>query len=507
MPFSRENDDQPYHKYYTFRKSTLAVQALFLQPYWHRAWILQEIAVAKEATVYYGNHILPFQYIMNAHHTLLAHSQDCCSSFSAGDSMSTEVFPGWNFVLSGFLSIMQPVKFRLSHTLHGTDSLEGIGLSANLSLRELLFNARIWREATDPRDFVYSSLGLVLDNNTESIPIDYSASVAEVYSRAAMRVFEDDQDFSALEYHNHGRDNSLKIPSWVPDWRLKYHLEAGHGRKLQCAALQYSSFRAAKDTKFNGKLQSDLCLAVNSIKVDTITAIGSSWNPEFKEGERNWKSPGLRIQPAENIAAQISEWRHIAGLPEDIGAGKLSTREHQFWRTVFSDTIAERKDPGPTQYRRMEAKDFSDIKAFREQLRGMDTPSGWFDMFTTDGPNLGSFHVSTISRGFFATEGDQFGLALTSPNNNVMEGDEIHVIEGSSLPVILRRTEFTGKRVHGSGSGSAIEETKYLLSAPLKDCIHAEKTVYQCMGFAYVEGVMDGEAVDQEHLFSEVYIR
>ena len=207
----------------------------------------------------------------------------------------------------------------------------------------------------------------------------------------------------------------------------------------------------------------------------------------------------MRMQPANEIMAQLSEWRRLAGLPAELESGTLSLRERAFCRTVFVDTMCERHGPEPISHRRMAAKDFGNIKNFLEKLRSGDVPEHYLLSFTTAAPNFGSHQVATVSRRFFVTEGGRFGLGLSSLNNTVEVGDEVHVIEGSNLPVILRRVE------HQEANNS-----KYLLSAPLEECNHvhdAEKRVYQCMGFSYVDGIMGGEVVDRRSRFSEVHLR
>jgi hypothetical protein len=493
MPFFRKQDEEPYHTNYAWRKSAVAVMALLNKPYWHSAWMLQEVAVAKNPVVYYGNHIIPFDYFVKAGTNVLQHSRQCCKGFEENTtirvkgSASDNIFPGWLSVISSSLSLIQPTKYRT------IEPLREMGAPFAVSLREVLENAHILRDAPDPKDMVFSALGLVYNSQTDPVRIDYSLSVAEVFANATIRVFEDDKNISALQINDAGRDDAVKLPSWVPDWRLESEYESMLGRKLRCLPLQYSQFAASKGSKFKGKIQKDLCLAIQSIKVDRIIAVGTYWVPGGETQDQDWTIRGCKTQPPESIISQLSEWRQIAGLAKD---NHSSRKEKSFWRTVFADTISFKDDDGPVKHRRMKEEDLQDIHGFPDRIRTQEPPNRLEELYSGSGPNLGSFHQSTTSRRFFVTEQGRFGLGLASEKNIVEVEDEIHVIEGSDLPVALRKI-----------SNTAGQESRYLLAAPIEDCTHLNGPVYQLMGFVYLEDVMHGEAVKRVKAFSQVHIR
>jgi hypothetical protein len=493
MPFFKKQDEESYHTNYAWRKSAVAVMALLNKPYWHSAWMLQEVAVAKNPVVHYGKHIMPFEYFVKAGRNVFQHSHECCKDFVENTTFGVEssapesVFPGWISIISSSLSLIRPTKYRMM------ESFREIEAPFAVPLREVLENAHLLRDAADPKDIVFSAVGLVYNSQTEPVRIDYSLSVAEVFSNAAIRVFEDDENISALEFNNAGRDNTVKIPSWVPDWRLESEYESMVGRRLRCFPLQYSQFTASKGSKFRGIIQSDLCLAIQSIKIDRIATVGSYWVPDGGSQEQNWTIKGQKTQPPASIISRLSEWRQIAGLANE---NHSSRKEKEFWTTVFADTISFKDDDGPIKHRRMTDEDFHGINNFADWVRTQEPPNELEDLYLGSGPNLGSFHQSTTSRRFFVTEQGRFGLGLASQNNVMEVEDEIHVIEGSNLPVTLRKL-----------SKTAGQESPYVLAAPIEDCIHLKSPIYQLMGFVYLEGAMYGEAVDHRQAFSQIHIR
>jgi len=87
--------------------------------------------------------------------------------------------------------------------------------------------------ATDPRDKVYSVVGLALDNHEIGIPIDYGCTPEQLYISVAKRLVATDVGLEIL-YSNIPK-KAFDLPSWVPDWSTWMfgthgtHLRAGYG--------------------------------------------------------------------------------------------------------------------------------------------------------------------------------------------------------------------------------------------------------------------------------------
>jgi Heterokaryon incompatibility protein (HET) len=219
MPFWAKQDPESYNRLYAWRKSVLALLDFLGQTYWMQPWTYVAAALGLDPVVYYGNHIISFKVICQAFVNLNQHAEGCCQNHVSGfQAPSSGEFPGWHFVLGSFLTIMRSLKMRMMQGLHTT------GTSTNYSLRDALDNEQFWREAEDPRDLVYGVSALILPKEQNPLPIDYNLSVGAVFAQVAIRVFQEDGDLSALAYFDSGRDNDLKLPSWVPDWCHKYKM-------------------------------------------------------------------------------------------------------------------------------------------------------------------------------------------------------------------------------------------------------------------------------------------
>ncbi|KAK4463253.1 ankyrin and HET domain-protein [Cladorrhinum samala] len=71
--------------------------------------------------------------------------------------------------------------------------------------------------ATNPRDKVYSILGLAHDRQDFSLRIDYDRPVASLYTKVASRIFYKTQNLSLLDDVLFPK-SVPELPSWVPDW-------------------------------------------------------------------------------------------------------------------------------------------------------------------------------------------------------------------------------------------------------------------------------------------------
>ena len=81
------------------------------------------------------------------------------------------------------------------------------------------------RQATDPRDKIYSLLGLMGDTMNQYLKPDYKKPVAEVYANASLHFITQSESLDPLcGWQSEGRQ--AELPSWVPDYNLNQELVA-----------------------------------------------------------------------------------------------------------------------------------------------------------------------------------------------------------------------------------------------------------------------------------------
>jgi hypothetical protein len=175
-------------------------RAFLRRPWFRRKWILQEVVLARNLLFFCG----PW----------------ACR----GDVM----------VASWYISIVAqlPLVVDESGTAMGQDLPEGCAVAQILLMLDLglvsdqkpkghclidLLQRSRQGLASNPRDHVYSLLGLTSDTYRAKITIDYKESLADTYRRVAKTIV-DQGDGIKLLYSIHGLDSDLDLPSWAPDW-------------------------------------------------------------------------------------------------------------------------------------------------------------------------------------------------------------------------------------------------------------------------------------------------
>ena len=197
--------------------SSGALERLLSHNYWTRAWVVQEIAFAREILVHADSTCVNWKSVSAFASNLWP---DCLEERYRAPALQLAYNPFYDItisreVLRGLRQISLILSLR-QNTLNGSEQ----------RLLPLLVRLGATR-ASDPVDKVYSILSLVRDTNTipntsNNITIDYDLSVKELYLKVARSNFSQDIksfDISILMYAGIGWPRTLSgLPSWVPDW-------------------------------------------------------------------------------------------------------------------------------------------------------------------------------------------------------------------------------------------------------------------------------------------------
>ena len=160
------------------------------RPWFNRVWTLQEIQLGRKAIVCCGSDDTSYKVFLVAMrklHRLLVSSRD----------------------VSGASMLNVP-------TLNG--------VAEDRTILRLLAETRK-REATDPRDKIYSLLSLLPPKLYDFMEADYSLSVEETFTWVARVCLELDRDFGFLASTGLKREQPTSLPSWVPDWKAPVELD------------------------------------------------------------------------------------------------------------------------------------------------------------------------------------------------------------------------------------------------------------------------------------------
>ncbi|EEU38295.1 uncharacterized protein NECHADRAFT_77119 [Fusarium vanettenii 77-13-4] len=167
--------------------------SLFRSRWFHRVWVLQEVAVAKSILVMYGMKQMSWV-------DLIKHGNLFLRLMAARN-----------------LSLVLPpvISYGLRQTEAGDRRLEG--RSDLLSLLQVSRNCA----CKDARDKVYSILGLLQEESVLSLQADYSPSTTPgwIFLQAAAWHVDTTKTLEILSQVD--GTSALYMPSWVPDWTRK----------------------------------------------------------------------------------------------------------------------------------------------------------------------------------------------------------------------------------------------------------------------------------------------
>lgn len=167
----------PYHA--SSGENATALQALVDLPYFRRTWIIQEAALAKEATITCGDKTGHWSSFCAALRTSKLHEVE--------DNMAA-----WVVTLSASEKSEPDTLTRLcKDTAHC--------------------------QAGDPRDRIFALMGLISDKEAALLPVDYSLSAQQVFTGiSAYWTVQGEATHLLACIFTDNRTSGL--PSWVPDW-------------------------------------------------------------------------------------------------------------------------------------------------------------------------------------------------------------------------------------------------------------------------------------------------
>ncbi|KAF1911821.1 heterokaryon incompatibility protein-domain-containing protein [Ampelomyces quisqualis] len=172
----------------------------FSIPYWERVWCVQEVSLAQRASFLVGSRELLKQDIANFTNWYI---RRFVNEIEKGPDFDQTMKPGTVFKACAMLNFTE------------------WSASGNEDLCATLDTFKRSR-ATNLRDKVYGLLGTFTQRSGKqaAIAVDYSKTVAQVYTDTVFHAFAETGTLKALSYVEHGRqyDADPEIPSWVPRW-------------------------------------------------------------------------------------------------------------------------------------------------------------------------------------------------------------------------------------------------------------------------------------------------
>lgn len=182
------------------------VPRLLSRSWFERVWVIQEVAVARQATLFCGNQDISWHSLVKA-----------VNVFSCFDQ-----FAAFGQRIAGTDTIMAAVA-RLPDLERNINNFEAFrklqdrlnSSGPNFSQLEDVFEHMRGRKATDPRDRIYAALALLPFEQSQSLKPDYTIIDYKVYRNIVLAALLK----GSLKFLRYCQPHlQTQLPSWMPDW-------------------------------------------------------------------------------------------------------------------------------------------------------------------------------------------------------------------------------------------------------------------------------------------------
>ncbi|KAK5659884.1 hypothetical protein OQA88_13347 [Cercophora sp. LCS_1] len=279
-----------------------SISKLFGRPWFHRAWVVQELVLARQVTVLCGPKSVPWEDIYAA-------AQLCAEKARR----STAVSGVMKEMAERTSVVLRLGNLQRSYRDDDNDDGDEGGQRGQRGILTLLHDFQ-YTQATLPRDKMFALLGLACDALDPEFSPDYVAPVEHIVQRYA-RVFVERGSAMELLYRS---GSTARVPSWVPDWTT-----TTHRRTIAVwPAEPHGSFSACSQVGSETRLSWDdgTILVAKGYIVDVVERVG--------------KAP---FQPSAHVSYLREIWRFI-GSCDPYPSGE--NVEDLAWRIPIGDALA-----------------------------------------------------------------------------------------------------------------------------------------------------------------------
>ncbi|KAK4966502.1 hypothetical protein LTR42_011667 [Elasticomyces elasticus] len=440
-----------------------AVKIFYDRRYWSRLWVLQEYALAPDIVIQCGKDTMDGDQF-HAGLLFLAYLAVYLTSIVTDDDISTPVPAGTDYGLDKDerdSRVWHMMKSSASAKSTRAGGLIGVrrqhalwqqspGSTPQSRLSHLLerTNSQETKEPNppnvkDPRDKIFGLLGLLGQNVELGFAIDYQVSAEELYTDAMRWLVL----CSQMQLLSFSRIHShTAMPSWSPDWR----------QRLRAPNTEQGLFKPSGEYKGQAVRAGDKIIRFRAVLLDSVACCAGFWQPENRESEFFWEDAQCFLAEVETLMAAQKD------VPPMLPDMSPEQWREGAWRIPIADQYSD--DLGMRMRAPMAAK------------------AGW------DAVKLG--RPARAAEGDRLSETTRYRLAMTRLHRRRLAwtrqgliglmpadaevGDVVSIVLGAKAPLLLRPRSKDG--------------------------------AYQIVGESYVYGVMDGEAITKDTLFTDIDI-
>ncbi|CAG8959329.1 hypothetical protein HYFRA_00013099 [Hymenoscyphus fraxineus] len=475
-----------------FEEEWLHFAAFILRSWFSRIWVVQERWAAKKMFVFCGDYVIKWKVLSDGIMTMMAMNMDRLLN-SKVEEMVGSGSPPTRFVTN---------KIRNQFIFTDVDKTQ------SLTLEKLLANGRVFN-ATNQDDRVFGVLGMwtpsgaFLGQKPWSLIGGWTTkkqrTTEKLYTDASFLAIHEMGDLNLLSLVEDASYRKLPgLPSWVPDYTVPPATEPLNG--IPRADGGVGPWNASRGLlPWKEPINADGILRVQGVKIGTIAKIAADYSEIVDEHKFCDLLELLRIavttEPKRNSVEQF--WRALIkdnydGQPaaDDARLAFPNLITHHVWVLQIAlshkQAIASISDAEPIfrEQNRQELGKFESIMdKYIDLLSKLSTEEDslipTLDMIQAiiDQGNenhtdfiavyyriLADFRSAYMGRRLVRTDDNYLGIAPQS----VEESDEVWILAGAFVPIILRREGVSDKR--------------------------------KLVGEAYINGCMNGETVDPRNV-------
>ena len=424
-----------------------------------RVWVLQEVGLARSALILWGRSSMSWSQLVEL---MLFVALRVDVSAHTGNVKSGAIYDVYEDVWRSFENKDTwrdelPLTRSMNKTLAGQ------------TLIDILNDGRFF-EATDQRDRIYAFLSHPRASShakKKAAVVDYRKSVDEVYAETAQHILEyDPYPWTVLSCIDHIPDSpslSGQRPSWVPRW--------DEGFRVYWLGYSKMWYRAGGDqpATFHAEVMPDGSLKTKAILLDRI-----AWRSQAFLEEELVLSHQRAARPLHAVWQDI-EQSNQTDLSTVYGPSSKD-REHAYSLVVVAGRDSE---DGPAHENPILHQ--SVYQAYQDLLfshaPGIEEPIST----ETKAPESKPHHLQALTyisnqrralhnRRIFRTSKGYYGVG----HRTLEVGDICCVIRGANVPFVLRKPPLE--------PNCSIQISENL-------------SAYRMVGEAYIQGVMNGEAL------------
>ncbi|KAK3682834.1 heterokaryon incompatibility protein-domain-containing protein [Podospora appendiculata] len=427
-------------------------------PYWKRVWVLQEVLLAQDLWFYYDRKRISLRSLSGALVLLEQFQKHIATIASSSSSMAPRMI-NQSMRQFAFANPSFPEMYRLIiYTSVYPASLVSLRVAmANFCIKERPRGA----QATDPRDMVFGLLGFATVEERRYIQADYGKSVRDSYRDVAHAMVAN--GFADIvSWAQRGEKRLAGLPSWVPDFAATvYEPLCSQGQaKPWLPRFRACGGRAVEMVDW-ALVELD-AVGVRGVLLDTVVATGLLlWEPREVRA-------GTAVDGAV-MPSRSASYEAILRFLDDVerlvrrSRAALAPQTDEVMKAVARVACADQLVLGSRLCRAPPADLMRYFNQTREAVRkcvgeGQGQGAGGVPL---DAYPYIECMLRWVKKRPFLTANGYVGLGP----GDAREGDVVAVLYGFSAPYVLRR-------VRGRDAQR-----------------------YEVVGEAYVDGVMDGQAV------------